>query len=98
MNIFQAEKILPSDQKKVIERGKFTYSPLRKTLKKQTKIIKDQKENKQKQLKSIENNWLSLMDLLKIDYDSKEGYETLLKQKEIFDKINSIKGWIKQKV
>ena len=46
MNIFQAEKILPSDQKKVIERGKFTYSPLRKTLKKQTKIIKDQKENK----------------------------------------------------
>ena len=38
------------------------------------------------------------MDLLKIDYDSEEGYETLLKQKEIFDKIISIKGWIKQKV
>ena len=36
------EEILPSNQKQIIEQGKFTYSPLRKVFEKQTKTIKDQ--------------------------------------------------------
>ena len=35
MNILQA-KILPSNQKQIIEQAKFTYSPLGKALEKQT--------------------------------------------------------------
>ena len=33
---------LPSDQRRIIEQDKFTYSPLGKTLKKETKAIEDQ--------------------------------------------------------
>ena len=35
-------KILPSNQKRVIEQAKFTYSPLEKAFEKQIKIIEDQ--------------------------------------------------------
>ena len=38
------EEILPSNQQQMIEQAKFTYSPLGKTFKKQTKTIKDQGE------------------------------------------------------
>ena len=40
------EEVLPSDQRRVIEQAKFTYSPLRKALEKQTKTIEDQGKNK----------------------------------------------------
>ena len=33
------EEILPSDQSRMIEQAKFTYSPLGKTLEKETKTI-----------------------------------------------------------
>ena len=36
------EEILPSDQRRVIEQAKFTYSSLEKALEKQTKTIEDQ--------------------------------------------------------
>ena len=36
------ENMLPSNQKQIIEQGKFTYSPLGKTFEKQTKTIEDQ--------------------------------------------------------
>ena len=39
------EETLPSDRTRVIEQAKFTYSPLGKALKKQTKTIEDQREN-----------------------------------------------------
>ena len=35
-------EILPSNKQKIIEQAKFTYSPLGKTLEKQTKTIQDQ--------------------------------------------------------
>ena len=38
------EGILPSNQKQIIEQAKFTYSPLGKAFKKQTKAIKGQVE------------------------------------------------------
>ena len=36
------EEILPSNQQQIIEQAKFTYSPLGKTVEKQTKTIEDQ--------------------------------------------------------
>ena len=40
------EEILPSNQKRVKEHAKFTYSPLGKVQEKQTKTIKNQGNNK----------------------------------------------------
>ena len=42
----RGEEILPSDQRRVIEKAKFTYSPLRKALGKETKSIERQGKNK----------------------------------------------------
>ena len=47
------EEILSSNQQKIIEQAKFTYSPLVKTFEKQTKIIKDQGK---KQIEAIQDN------------------------------------------
>ena len=47
------EEILPSDQNKIIEQAKFTYSPLCKAFEKQTKTIEDQGE---KQIKALEEH------------------------------------------
>ena len=46
------EEILPSNQKQIIERAKFTYSPLNKAFEKQIKTIECQGE---KQIKAIQN-------------------------------------------
>ena len=37
----KGEKILPSNRKQIIEKAKFTYSPLGKSFEKQIKTIKD---------------------------------------------------------
>ena len=43
------EEILPSDQSRIIQQAKFTYSPLRKAFEKQIKTIKEQgKKNRLK--------------------------------------------------
>ena len=46
------EEILPSDQKRVIEQTKFTYSPLGKAFEKQIKTTEDQEK---KQIDTITN-------------------------------------------
>ena len=46
------EKILPSNQKQIIQQAKFIYSPLGKAFEKQVKTIKDQGE---KQVKAIQD-------------------------------------------
>ena len=51
------EEILPSDQSRIIEQAKLTYSSLEKTFEKQTKAIESQgRKQTPKQLKSTENN------------------------------------------
>ena len=42
------EEILPSDQSRIIEQAKFTYSPLGKAFEKQIKTIEEQEKNKLK--------------------------------------------------
>ena len=50
---FTGEQILPSDQSRIIEQNKFTYSPLNKVFERQIKTIEDQRE---KQIKALEEH------------------------------------------
>ena len=47
------EEILPSNQQQIIEKAKFTYSPLGKAFEKQTKTTEDQGEKQVHALKSL---------------------------------------------
>ena len=47
------DEILPSNQQQIIEKAKFTYSPLGKAFEKQTKAIENKGE---KQIKAIQDN------------------------------------------
>ena len=55
---FTCEEILPFDQRRVIERAKFTYSPLGKALEKQRKTIEDRGK---KQIKATEEHGKQLL-------------------------------------
>ena len=66
------EGIRPSDQKRVIEQPKFTYSPLEKTFEKETKTNEGQNKkknnnnnsnNNKKQIKTIEDHGKQLVEL-----------------------------------
>ena len=62
------KEILPSDQSRVIEQAKFTYSPLGKSFEKQRKTIEDQgikQVQALKTLKSEENQELESTEGLK---------------------------------
>ena len=53
------EEILSSDQRRVVEQAKFTYSPLGKALEKQTRTIAGQHK---KQIKAIEDHGKQLVE------------------------------------
>ena len=66
------EEILPPDQRRVIERAKFTYSPVSKAFERQVKTIEDQRE---KQIKAIEDHGEQLVasnELIKNDFNIDE--------------------------
>ena len=76
------EEILPSNQQQIIQKAKFTYSPLGKALEKQIKTIEDEGK---KQVKAIQDNE-HLVNINKDDDDYKD--ELLLsKEREIFEDI-----------
>ena len=87
------EEILRSDQRRVIEQAKFTYSPLGKPLVKQRKAIEDQGR---KQIDAIINQNERLATLsIKDDHNNnfKKIFEELVKErfdetKELTDEIN----------
>ena len=73
------EEILPSNQQQIIERDKFTYSPLGKAFEKQTKTIEGQGK---KQIKAIQDNKLQL-----INDDDYKDKPLISKEREIFKDI-----------
>ena len=73
------EEILSSNQRQIIERAKFTYSPLSKAFEKQIKIIEDQGE---KQIKALQDHGKQL-----VNSSSEKESLTLSKQKEIFEEL-----------
>ena len=75
------EEILPSNQQKIIEQAKFTYSPLGKAFEKQIKTIEDQGA---KQIKTLQDQG-QVKTIKEYTYDDKDT-PLISKQKEIFDK------------
>ena len=79
------EEILPSDQSRIIEQTKFTYSLLVKIFEKQ---IESQSK---KQIKVIEEHGKQPVEsnafIKKFDYDTARVSPTLSKQKEVFNKL-----------
>ena len=76
------EEILPSNQEQIIEKAKFTYSPLGKAFEKQIKTIEDQK---QKHIKVIQAQG-QVKTIKKYTYDD-EDTSLISKQKEIFNEL-----------
>ena len=76
---FTSEEILPSNQRQVLERAKFTYSPLGKAFEKQTKTIEEQVKKK---IKTLEEHGKQI-----IKSSGEKNSLKLLKQKKIFDEL-----------
>ena len=72
---FTGEEILPSDQSRIIEQVKFTYSPLGKAFQKQIKTIEDPGEKLDKHRKQL------------LKSSSEKESLTLLKPKEVFEEL-----------
>ena len=81
-HLLTGEDMLPSNQQKIIEQARFTYSPLGKAFEKQIKTIEDQGE---KQIKAIQDQG-QVKTIKKYDYDA-EDTPFISRQKEIFNKI-----------
>ena len=79
------EDILPSDQQKIIEQARFTYSPLGKAFEKQIKIIEDQEKKKVGALNALKsNNQLKIKYMIPNDaLNNNEAKKELDKIKEI---------------
>ena len=75
------EDILPSNQQKINEQSRFTYSPLGKVFKKQKKAIEDQREK----IRAIQDQG-QVKTIRKYAYDD-EDTPFISKQKEIFNKL-----------
>ena len=77
---------MPSNQQKIIEQAKFTYSPLGKAFEKQTKTIKDQGE---KQIKAIQDDKEQLLNINNDDDDDDDYKNKLLfsSERKIFKNI-----------
>ena len=85
---------MPSNQRQIIEKSKFTYSPLEKTFQKQTKTIKEQER---KQIDAITNQNERLVALTNKD-DHKHNYKEICEEpvKERFDKMKELTEEINQ--
>ena len=76
------EELLPSNQQQIIEKVKFTFSPLGKAIEKQIKTIEDQGE---KQIKAIQNQG-NVKTIKKYDYYDEDS-PLISKQREVFHKL-----------
>ena len=68
---FTSEEILPSDQSRIIEQAKFTYSPLSKAFEKQIKTTEDQGIKQVEALKPEVNLELETIEELFLKKDKK---------------------------
>ena len=76
------EEILPSDQSRVIEQAKFTYSPLGRAFEKQIKTIENQGE---KQIKALEERGIQL-----VASNANKKYDHDDESREILNKKNLV--------
>ena len=82
------EEILSSDQSRIIEQAKFTYSPLRKALERQIKAIEDQG------IKQVEDSKALKPEENKEEIKSIKGiFPKDMRTNEIKNEIYEIKKW-----
>ena len=84
----KGEEILPSDQSRIIDQDKFTYSPLGKTFEKQIKTIKNQRIKQVEALKALkpEENKEDIKSIERI-------FPNEMRTNEIKNEIYEIKEW-----
>ena len=89
------EEILPSDQRRVIEQAKFTYSPSGKALEKQTKTIEDQGIKQVKALKALKPEALkALKPEENQELESIEGlFPKNMRNDEVENEIDETRKW-----
>ena len=77
--------MLPSDQSRIVEKGKFTYFPLGKAFEKQTKTIEEQGEKQVEALEVLKPNTqkLTIKDAIQENTLTEEAKNELSKIKEI---------------
>ena len=86
------EDILPSNQQQIIKQAKFTYSPLAKTLEKQTKTIEDQWQKQVEALKTFksDNEKLEIENIIPksafANDEAKEEIEKIVKIEKTIDR------------
>ena len=80
------KEILPSNQQKITEQAKFTYSPLRKAFEKATKTIEDQGQKQVEALQTLKSDKekLTIGDVI---LESALNYDETEKE---FDKVKEI--------
>ena len=80
------KEILPSNQQKIIEQAKFTYSPLRKAFEKATETIEDQGQKQVEALQTLKSDKekLTIGDVI---LESALNYDETEKE---FDKVKEI--------
>ena len=77
--------MLPSDQSRIVEKGKFTYFPLGKAFEKQTKTIEEQGEKQVEALEVLKPNTqkLTIKDAIQENTLTEEAKNELSKIKKI---------------
>ena len=77
--------MLPSDQSRIVEKGKFTYFPLGKAFEKQTKTIEEQGEKQVEALEVLKPNTQksTIKDAIQENTLTEEAKNELSKIKEI---------------
>ena len=76
------EEILPSNQRRVIEQAKFTYTVLGKALEKQTKKIENQGKKQIKEIEDHEKQLVKSNELIKKDFNINRNNITFEEQKK----------------
>ena len=70
------EEILPSNEQKIIEQAKFTYSSLRKAFEKQMKTIEDQGKTQFDVLKDSKDNREKLIKAIEVKSEDRDDQST----------------------
>ena len=81
------EEIVPSNQQRMIEQAKITYSPLGKAFEKQTKTIEDQGKNQIRAIKESRKQIVESNKVAKNDFNIDRSGVSHEKQKEIFNNL-----------
>ena len=81
------EEILPSNQQKVIEQAKFTYSLLGKAFEKQAKAIQDQGKNQISAIKESGKQIIEPNEVAKSHFNNNRSGVSHEKQEQIFNRL-----------